>query len=269
MTNIERIVPVIEDGIEFFVSADGTKTGMSLSGLSRLCGISRNAFRTSPFSFVVDSDSSEAPENLPGMYIDLIGIKGQKIVPSVTCAAIIEYYAFDSKNANDTAKYSFRRFAVSGIDNWIRRMTGAVEDRNDGQILSLLQEVLSEVKELRQISTEYKAIREKTSTYMPGADQLLDEISTSTPLLEPCEDGSMSLEAWLKIEKHITTDKSTFHRLANIVADSYKSLMKKDPEKRHFKYKEGDKWKTKYNVSVYEPIAFPILQIAFNKVFGF
>ena len=100
---------------------------------------------------------------------------------------------------------------------------------------------------------------------MPGCKDLLDEIVESTGddnLYLPTEDGALSIEGWLH-NKGITLTSTKFRQLAHITAATFKSMTKQDPSKAHFKLVNG---KTKYNVSVYEPQHFAIIQMCFNKI---
>lgn len=272
MFDLEVVTPITKDGIEFYVSADGSKSGMSQTGLGVFCGVSEKSIfsqgRIGDKLSQQEVPAWEAPEVLKPFqgkvfHLDLTGNNRAKIVTAEACAAFVEYYAFDSKAANGTAKYSYRKFATKGIHQWIKESAGAIEAQNGSQLLVMMQQILSEVRDLKQIATKYNAIREHTSTYMPGAEQLLDDLEDSGGLLlSPCEDGKMSLEAWLLSVKGITLDKPRFHKLAVLVAENYRALTKKEPERRKFVIGR----KAKYNVSVYEPEVFPVLQMCLNKL---
>lgn len=267
---VEIVKPQEFEGIELYVSADGQESGMSVRGLSKFIGVSPSTLmeRILP-KLELGVFASEAPESLKPFVGEaftrsLQGENGAKIINSRTCEGIIYYYAYESTRVGEDvrrqSRLAHRRFAQIGLHKWICDVVGVIEKRDDRQLLAMMQLVLSEVKELKQISNEYKAIREKTTTHMPGADALLEELGRDN-LLQPCEDGAMSLEAWL-FSKGVTLDKPRFYRLAQIVADTFRSLAKKDPERRKFVLNG----KAKYKVSVYQPEHFPILQIALNKL---
>lgn len=272
MSEIEIVTPVEHDGIELYVSSDSKESGMSCRGLSRFIGVSRNAIVNTVLNKLEDPDNSDLPESLKpfagNAYTrSFIGENngGQSsIIPSKTCEAIIFYYAFESTRVNKEAKQSainaYRKFAQYGLHQWICNAVGVIEKRDDDELLGLVKEVLTEVKELRQVATEYKVIREKTTTYLPGADYLLDEIKDSN-CLPACDNYAVSLEGWL-FEKGVQLSEKQFRRLAHIVCDTYRSLTKRDPEKAHCKVNG----KVKYNVSVFKQEHFPILQIGLNKL---
>jgi len=271
MSQIEIVTPVEHDGIELYVSSDSKESGMSCRGLSRFIGVSRNAIVSTVLTKLEDPDNSDLPESLKpfagNAYTrSLVGESngGQSsIIPSKTCEAIIFYYAFESTRVNKDVKQSaisaYRKFAQYGLHQWICDAVGVIEKRDDNELLNLMKEVLVEVKELRQVATEYKVIRENTTTFLPGADDLLDELKEGKCL--PSDDGVTSLEGWL-FEKGVQLSEKQFRRLAHIVCDTYRSLTKQDPQKAHCKVNG----KVKYNVSVFKPEHYAILQIGLNKL---
>jgi hypothetical protein len=276
----ELVSPVLIDDIEFYISADGNESGMSISGLARLIGKTESSLRQGLISALDKSSrledgrisvsgSFEIPQSLEpfvGNVFSLRGVRGAKVISSVICSEIIRHFAFEEKL--ETALFAYKKFATIGLHQWIKQATHSIETKNDSQLLATMQEILSEVRDLKDISKRYTAIREKTSTYMAGTDELLNLLEDNTGLLPQAsdglfEDGKMSLEAWLYYKKDgLVLPRPLFRRLANIVAETYRSLVKDDPEKRH-SVVAGVK---KYNVSVYSEIHFPILQIALNKV---
>lgn len=270
---IEHVKPIVQDGIELYVSANQKESGMSVRGLARFCGVSSTALSEKLLVKMDDPTTTDLPECLKpfaGMAYTrtLIGDNNggeANIVPSKACEAIIFYYAFESKRVSEEtqahALSAYRKFAQLGLHSWILKAVGCIERNNESELLSLMQQVLTEVKELRAVSTEYKAIREKTTTFMPGADDLLNSLSETDSTQLTLTDGSMSLEGWLH-SKGVTLNNTQFRRLAQIVCDTYRSLVKEDPPKAKF----VNNGVTKYNVSVFKPEHFPILQIGLNKL---
>lgn len=271
---METVSPVIVEDIELYVSADGKESGMSISALARFIGKTEASLRTRILSNIDKSDEDRAkplPKTLEpfagkAFSTVLAGVNGAKIVPAKTCEALIFYYAFEKQDSQ--ALFAYRKFAQKGLHQWIKEATNSIEDKNDSRLLATVQEILSEVRGLKEVSKRYTAIREKTSTYMTGTDDLLNLLEDNSGMLPSANDGlfpdgKMSLEAWLYYKKDgLTLPRPLFRRLASIVAETYRSLVKDDPEKRHC-IVAGKK---KYNVSVYSEIHFPILQVALNKV---
>lgn len=274
MSEIEIVTPVEHEGIELYVSSDRKESGMSVRALSRFCGVPRTTLTTllTKLNSTDNTDGSDVPESLKAFVGESFSrtVQGDagsgrlaNIVTYTACEAIIFYYAYVStrvgKEVKQAAINAHRKFAQNGLHYWICDAVGAIENEDENELLNTVKQILSEVKELRQVATEYKVIREKTTTYLPGADHLLDEIKDQKLL--PDANGAISLEGWL-FEKGVQLSEKQFRRLAHIVCDTYRSLTKRDPEKAHCKVNG----KVKYNVSVFKQEHFPILQIGLNKL---
>jgi hypothetical protein len=263
------------DGIEFYVSADGTQSGMSISGLARLCGISRHGIHDLLQKIQLNDGASKKPsealKSLWGkdLYLQVEADKNAQVIPADVCAAVIEYYAFESKAANNTAKFSFRKFSSKGMDLWIKEVTGYQKDQlpESKEILSILKEVLLEVGELKQISKEYKNLRGRTVKTFPALDKTLEEFAIEGESLPEENPQNYTLTEWVHLTKRgITLDNSTKHRFALLVSETYKSVTGNEPKKEHRQDKETKKRNN--SVSVYSYTEFPILQLAWNKLFN-
>ena len=262
------------DGIEFYVSTDGTQSGMSESGLARLCGVDRSSIRHLLQKIKlggVDKIGIEALKALSGkdLYMRTEADNNAQVIPADICATVIEYYAFESKAANDTAKFSFRKFASKGMDLWIKEITGYQKDQipESKEILSILKEVLSEVGELKQISKEYKNLRGRTVKTFPALDKTLEEFATEEECLPEENPQNYTLVEWITLtKKGVILDNSAKHRLALLVSETYKSVTGNEPKKEHRQDKETKKRNN--SVSVYSYTEFPILQLAWNKLFN-
>jgi hypothetical protein len=122
--NSNPINPQMVDGIELY--ATDSESGMSQRGLARFCGVHQTTIQ----ALLVNIGDGQ---NVPKMLQSLIGQElyvtgkfenGAKVVRSGVCAAICQYYAFESKSANETARFSLQKFSSKGIDSWIRDVTG-------------------------------------------------------------------------------------------------------------------------------------------------
>jgi hypothetical protein len=273
--------PKVIDGIEFYVSTDGKESGMSISGLAKFVGIDRKAVSNLVAKIENGSGSTEAEkersneasgiDELVKAYQDVhfdLGAKRAKIIPATICESIIHYYAYTStaisSEVKEQAQLAHRKFAKYGLHKFILQATGFIERNDVDELKNLMYQVLGEMKELKQHSLELKAIRQST-VRMPGYDELLTDLSSQeyqNNLLAPAEDGSLSVEGWLH-SKGITLSKSKFLSLSKSVAANYKAATRKDPNKKHFKLDDGA---TKYNVFVYQPEYFPILQMCLEDI---
>lgn len=122
-----QIVRVVEDGVEFFTIEATGECGMSQSGLAKLCGVSRQAIDK-----LIDSlSTSSCPDFLKPLQSQELMLaksvnqfKNATIIKDEVCATILEWYAFESQRPNDTARYSYRKFAKMGVRSWIQNITG-------------------------------------------------------------------------------------------------------------------------------------------------
>jgi hypothetical protein len=171
--NIEKVNPVVIDSVEFYVSADGTESGMSISGLTRLLGINHQSFRRNFVSKLEGEgvELSELPNRLQSLSektfsLTLEGMNGARIIPSDACATIIAYYAYDSSHVSsevkETAKLLHSKFAERGFHEFVKSSVGFIENKDNNQLLIALNELIhvtGQLKELQQFATEYKVQR--------------------------------------------------------------------------------------------------------------
>jgi hypothetical protein len=126
------ITRVIEDGVEFFtINATGL-SGMSISGLARLCGVDEKSIRMYLKRLSV---RTSLLENIPEAFLEEGfkfghgGWKNVKVVPAEICALAIEYYARESRRKTQEALFALCKFAKMGIDRWIQSITGWVDPK--------------------------------------------------------------------------------------------------------------------------------------------
>jgi hypothetical protein len=125
-----NITRVERDGVEFFTIDATGESGMSESGLARLCGVSHQAINKLLQTSVATLSPSKCLEALFGRNFrlqlcpELKGLDNAKVVRSEFCSKIIEYYAFESKHKTKEAMFAFRKFAEIGIRCWIQEITG-------------------------------------------------------------------------------------------------------------------------------------------------
>lgn len=283
-TKFERIAKEVEgfENVIFYLSTDQQISGISLNGLSNLTNVPSSTLRTRLGIVVKEALNTVESNNNDDLGIVVkedIYIKGIfenkniNIIPSTIASDIILYYAYESDKAStevkEHCKKVFKTFAQKGLHQWIKESTGAIESSNLELIRQAIQPLLDEIKDVKQNSTKYIAIRNTTKTSMIGLDELLDnlesqddEVDTNNPLLQPTEDGYISLEGWL-LSQGFTLNHSKFMSLAKLVGANFKVMYKKDPEKRQFTLPNG---RTKYNVNVYPQDSYPLLIACLNKL---
>lgn len=271
MTNLEVVKPQVIDGIEFYVNNDGSCSGLSISGLARLCGVSRKAI--SLLVNALDGGSTVAPKQLEPLrgIVFLVEVKGEaiggfdeaKIVHHAAAAKIIKYYACDSKAANDMAKVALDRFIEKGLDSWIKEVTGYSERpviSSDG-ILEALKLLTNEVKNLSVKVEKMDTFHKATVTNLPGLNQMFGYYSNSELGLDST---AFTLKDWLAT-KGITLDKSNMCSLSRLVSDAYKFNRQAMPEKQrqnlHGAVGKGF-------VCVYRASDVPLLEVSLRKHLG-
>lgn len=256
MQAIERVAPQVIDGLQFYVSKNGKEKGASETALGLMCGVSQRAISSLLTS--ANLGGKKGLEHLQGkvFHTELTNESGlASIVTSEAMAAIIEYYAFDSKAANDTAKNTYRKFAKLGIDKWILDLTGYHTDIDNSQMLSVMNTILSEVKELRADIKDYHDIRKVTVNVYPGLDSMLNSLPNVNSL--PPSKDLVTAKEWLATKGFIL-DQSNLSAFGRLVADTFKSMTKTLPPNKITKV--GNRWQ---NVGKgYTTEHYPILETA-------
>jgi hypothetical protein len=109
------------DGVEFFVLTSG-ESGMSISGLARLCGVTQQALS----KMLQSVPTSSCPEFLKCLQeVELMPTTNNvTFIHDQACATILEWYAFESRRTTDKARTTYRKFAQAGIRTWIQHQTG-------------------------------------------------------------------------------------------------------------------------------------------------
>lgn len=114
------------DGVEFFVLPSG-ESGMSISGLARLCGVTQQALS----KMLQSVPTSSCPEFLKCLQeVELMPTTNNvTFIHDRACATILEWYAFESRRTTDKARTTYRKFAQAGIRTWIQHQTGWQPER--------------------------------------------------------------------------------------------------------------------------------------------
>lgn len=264
------VTPRIVDEIEFFV-ANTSETGVSESGLARLSGVAQQTIHR-----LLNDTAKSCPKWLEPVrdkifYLQLEGIKGQKIVREEAAVLVIEYYAFDSHAKNEIAKNSYRKFARKGFNMWVKEITNFTNTETaENKLLDAVNELIGEVKELKAETKElkievgeYRNIRKTTISIYPGMDACLDMFNNDPKILEPAQ-IDITLSDWLKT-KGVVLDKSRMHKFANLVAETYRTMTGNDPRQAMVAALNGRGASPR---NVYAPREYPILEVSLAKLFN-
>lgn len=116
-----------ENGIEFFTLEATGESGMSQSGLARLCGVRPDSVNKL-LKGLMTSSCPDFLKPLQDKDLTLMAsvneFNNATILKDTVCAQILEWYAFESQRTNETARQAFRQFAALGIRRWIQGITG-------------------------------------------------------------------------------------------------------------------------------------------------
>ena len=127
------ITRVIRDDVEFFTIDATGESGMSESGLARLCGVTAMAvnkiLRTTVYTW--EQDGSLEPSLRKHLSFKLTDQRkisdcqflNIKILSAELCARVVQYYAFESKHKTEEALFAFQKFAARGLNTWIQGIT--------------------------------------------------------------------------------------------------------------------------------------------------
>jgi len=128
-----NITRVERDGVEFFTIDATGESGMSESGLARICGVTKQSINV----FLRDLVTGKADQNeleplqrndlwCQGKGITTIEkskIRNLSIVRAEVCAQVIKHYAFHSRHKTPEAMFALEKFATLGITGWIQEVT--------------------------------------------------------------------------------------------------------------------------------------------------
>ena len=128
-----NITRVERDGVEFFTIDATGESGMSESGLARICGVTKQSMTV----FLRDLMSGKASRNqleplqrndlwcqgkgIPA--IEKSKIRNLSIVRAEVCAEVVKHYAFHSRHKTPEAMFALEKFASLGITAWIQEAT--------------------------------------------------------------------------------------------------------------------------------------------------
>lgn len=261
-----------QDGIEFYVSEDGKKTGMSINGLSRCCGVDNSTIsKMLPSQEGLAKRTPKWLETYVAEDFQLLAEStGVKIIPSKVCARIITYYAYESKNAmNDIAKSTAEKFMSMGIDNWIKDLVGfeKVGEKDDRLanaievLISSVDGLKTEVEELKPIVKKYNHLKTGITVRFPGVETLINDAEKNQQLLASSDQVNLTLTEWLAT-KRVNMDRGGYCKFGRMVAETFRSCKLMEPKKTN-KKKANGKWSN--NVTVYNQDHFPILEMALTQ----
>jgi DNA-binding transcriptional regulator GbsR (MarR family) len=127
------ITRVVRDDVEFFTIDATGESGMSESGLARLCGVSKQSVSELLRNMVSGNlaENQLEPMQRRDLWcqargvssLDKSKISNLNVVRASVCAKVIKHYAFESRYKTEKALFAYQTFAEMGITAWIQEMT--------------------------------------------------------------------------------------------------------------------------------------------------
>jgi hypothetical protein len=121
MSNLNHLIVEVE-GVEFYTDAATGRSGISQSGLAVLCGVNRRTV-SDLIKSLSGKTRSKWLEPIAGKLSECRTKtrSGMQLCNDELSIAIIKHYAF---SGNETAQYTFDKFAAIGFNSWIQSITG-------------------------------------------------------------------------------------------------------------------------------------------------
>lgn len=224
------ITRVIRDNVEFFTVDETGESGMSESGLAILCGVSHQAVNKLLRSVATtSSEKSDLKTKLDGKVwlkprglssIERSKITNLSIVRAQACAAVIAYYAFESKYRTEEAAFSYRKFGEMGITAWIQGVTEWSGNPVPKSGIVVDFKTIDELVDLKLDGTSYrvylilqKAVRLRM-TLTPEEIRLRAGVGRKTFVnaLGRLEDAGL-LPEWCKVQRRLHPEREVRDRL--------------------------------------------------------
>lgn len=269
MSNIERVEPTNVNDIELYVSKDGLQSGMSQSGLARLCGISEAALRKCLGDRTKLATICSKPAAPDDLYLVLSSTQQAKVIDSQYASKVVEHYAFDSSNKTRIALFSFRRFASLGMDTWIKQSVGYIETHGqiDQRLYDLLAVMGGDIKAMKADLASTSGYRAARVT-LPGLKEWMESLSDRdlNQLALPTNAGEQlfTLVEWASADQDgLVLSKGQKHALANLVSSTYKAMSLEMPEKVSRHNEKGYKLAA---VQAYPCRHFALIRMCFSRI---
>jgi hypothetical protein len=212
------ITRVVRDDVEFFTIDATGESGMSESGLARLCSVDRKSVS----NFIRDMGGTKRGintlEDNPSKYSrvrpkgltpeERSYISHLSFISASVCADVIEHYAFHSRHKTKEALFAYQKFAKLGITTWIQNITdwhGNAIPKNgivtDFKTIDILMDKRLDGSSYRVYLVLQKAIRLR----MPlTADEIMDRAGISRSAYSTAVtklDELDLLPEWCKIQR--------------------------------------------------------------------
>jgi hypothetical protein len=269
---IEKVPAKDIDGIEFYCSTDGERTGMSQVGLARFCGLPRISVWRLIESIVLPG-SKKIPESLKELALvdiyheNLLGSSrggSAQIIKAEICAEICAWAAYEHNGGNKVARFSLKKFAACGIKNFIQEVTGFKTLAPESNTDELLKKLIDKVDQM-DVRLERTEGYLKARVEYPGLKDWMEaiEVDANQFLLEGEQQLYTLNEAIAEIYHGMVLTKAHKTGLSRSISEVYKA-MKLDPPVQVVRPN-----KVGYNsppVNAFPSTMFPIIKACYSRL---
>lgn len=165
---LDRIFNVGDDiKSEFYVDKDGKVFAKSIRAVARLVGVNESTIRNHLINLAAGKTSIKGLEPFVGIDFTC-GVP----IPDIVVAAFAEYYAFDSKVSNDTARSLYRVMAAVGVRAWFQQQLG-YQDKLPKTYKEAVKALLESIEEKEKLEAE-KAETDEENKVLEGQNKHLN-----------------------------------------------------------------------------------------------
>ena len=155
---------------EFYVDTDGRVFAKSIRAIARLAGVSPESVSNlleKVSKAVSSTDLPKSLEPLRGMTFSV-----SSAIPDFAVACIVNYFAWESKAANDTAKITATAMSSVGVRAWFQQQLG-YEDKLPKTYKEAVKALLESIEEKEKLEAE-KAETDEENKVLEGQNKHLN-----------------------------------------------------------------------------------------------
>jgi hypothetical protein len=180
----------------------------------------------------ITQEALKAIALVPKYHTELIGTRhnnvhgAAQILTAQFCAEICAYAAYEYKGGSPTAKYSLKKFAASGMNNFIKEVTGHKKVGDLSQTNEILSRLVDSVDKM-QIKLDQCGGYLKARVEYPGLEKWMNAIDPAVEETKQIE-GEVPLftlsEAMDKIYPGMTFSRGQRSGVGRAIAETYKNM---------------------------------------------
>lgn len=204
---------------EFVVTEDGRVFAKSWTAVSRLAGVKASTI----FDRLLPRIRTNSAENLPKSLKLLAGkdLRYSPEIDEITISCIINYYAWESQAANDTAKSVAIVFNACGIRGFFQKEYGWLDPKDSklDRIESMLSQVLGEMAVFKGATNEF-----------PGITNIVQNtVNNNFLVLPPDFKEPFSIRDWVKVTQNRILTRGQCCSIGRMVSGAMTTLKLESP----------------------------------------